>query len=61
MKEKIELKNDKKYWIMPAINTVNVMEMSGQNYGRIFEFDTLKVKVNIPEGVKNLKIRYRLI
>jgi GLPGLI family protein len=49
---------DKKYWMMPVINTVNIMEMSGQNYGRIFEFDTLKVKINIPEGLKNLKIRY---
>lgn len=49
---------DKKYWVMPVINTVNLMEMSGQNYGRIFEFDTLKVNITIPEEIKNLKIRY---
>ena len=48
----------KKYWIMPLFNTLNVMEMSGQEYGTMFENDSLKVDFIIPEGVKNIKMRY---
>lgn len=50
--------NEKKYWIQPVINTVNLMEMSGQAYGGVFASDTLTVKVDIPEGLKSLKLRY---
>ena len=47
-----------KYWIKPIFNTVNIMEMSGQNYGTMFHNDSLKVTVNIPEGLKNLKLKF---
>lgn len=50
--------NEKKYWVQPVINTVNLMEMSGQAYGGVFASDTLTVNVEIPEGLKNLKLRY---
>ena len=45
-------------WSMPLFNTCNVMEMSGQNYGRLFQTDSLTVEFDIPEGVENLKLRY---
>lgn len=47
-----------KVWIQPIFNTVNIMEMSGQNYGTMFHNDSLKVTVNIPEGLENLKLKY---
>ena len=48
----------KKYWTMPLFNTLNVMEMSGQEYGTMFENDSLSMTVTIPEGVKNIRMRY---
>jgi hypothetical protein len=48
----------KRYWTMPLFNTLNVMEMSGQEYGTMFENDSLKVNISIPEGVKNIRMRY---
>ncbi|MBL7972044.1 MAG: hypothetical protein JNL03_11065 [Prolixibacteraceae bacterium] len=48
----------KKYWTMPLFNTLNVLEMSGQEYGTMFENDSLKVDVTVPEGVKNVQMRY---
>ena len=45
-------------WSLPLFNTCNVMEMSGQNYGRLFQTDSLTVEFVIPEGVENLKLRY---
>lgn len=45
-------------WSLPLFNTCNVMEMSGQNYGRLFQTDSLTVEFDIPEGVENLKLRY---
>jgi len=48
----------KRYWTMPLFNTLNVMEMSGQEYGTMFENDSLKLNVTIPEGVKNIRMRY---
>lgn len=48
----------KKYWIEPVISTVNVMEASGQEYGTVFLYDTLRVTVDVPAGLKNLKMRY---
>ncbi len=47
-----------KIWIQPIFNTVNIMEMSGQNYGTMFHNDSLKVTVNIPQGLKNLKLKF---
>jgi GLPGLI family protein len=48
----------KKNWNMPLFNTLNVMEMSGQEYGTMFADDTLRVEVNIPEGLTNIRMRY---
>ncbi len=53
--EKIEPYNE---WIFPIFNTVNVMEMSGQNYGSVFLGDALIVEFNLPENVEDLKLRY---
>jgi hypothetical protein len=48
----------KRYWTMPLFNTLNVMEMSGQEYGTMFENDSLKVDFEVPSGVKNVQMRY---
>lgn len=48
----------KRDWVEPIFNTLNIMEMAGQNYGTMFDNDSLTVTVNIPEGLKNLKLRY---
>ncbi|MDN5213645.1 PNGase F N-terminal domain-containing protein [Fulvivirgaceae bacterium BMA12] len=48
----------KKTWVQPIFNTLNIMEMSGQSYGQMFLKDSLEVTVNIPEGLKNLQLRY---
>ena len=45
-------------WSLPLFNTCNVMEMSGQNYGRLFQTDSLTVEFDIPEGIENLRLRY---
>lgn len=54
----LKQKPGKKYWTMPLFNTLNVMEMSGQEYGTMFENDSLTTEVTIPEGVKNIRLRY---
>ena len=43
---------------MPLFNTCNVMELSGQNYGRLFATDSLEVEFEIPKGAKNVRLRY---
>ena len=43
---------------MPLFNTCNVMEMSGQNYGRLFATDSLEVEFEIPEGATDVCLRY---
>ena len=45
-------------WSLPLFNTCNVMEMSGQNYGRLFMTDSLTVEFDIPEDIENLRLRY---
>lgn len=42
----------------PLFNTCNMLEMSGQNYGRLFATDTLEVTFEIPEGTENPRLRY---
>ncbi len=54
-KEKV---SSNKTWIYPLFNTVNVMEMSGQEYGTMFDQDSLRVSFNIPKGVKNIHLQY---
>lgn len=51
--EKVENK-----WIQPIFNTMNIMEMSGQNYGTMFHNDSLKVEVEIPKGLESLSLRF---
>ena len=43
---------------IPLFNTCNVMEMSGQNYGRLFATDSLEVEFEIPNSAKNVRLRY---
>jgi len=47
-----------KTWIQPLFNTVNVMEMSGQEYGTMFDQDSLRVSFTVPKGLKNIKLQY---
>jgi len=43
---------------IPVFNTCNVMEMGGQRYGTMFDNDSLTVEFEIPQGAKNLRLRY---
>lgn len=43
---------------IPLFNTCNVMEMSGQNYGRLFATDSLEVAFELPEGATKVRLRY---
>ena len=45
-------------WINPLFHTVNIMEMSGQNYGRFFKTDTLKVAFSVPDSISDLQLLY---
>ncbi|RYY26607.1 MAG: peptide-N-glycosidase [Sphingobacteriaceae bacterium] len=45
-------------FLLPVFNTTNLMEMAGQEYGTMFDHDSLTVSVDIPPGVKNLQMRY---
>lgn len=47
-----------KTWVYPIFNTLNIMEMSEQNYATLFLFDSLKVIVDIPEHLKNLRLYF---
>lgn len=43
----------------PLFNTCNVLEMAGQNYGRLFGTDTLMAQFTVPQGPhKSLRLRY---
>ncbi len=54
----LEEKNLSQNVIIPLVSTINTMEMSGQNYGRLFDNDTLRVEFEVPEGVRDLKFLY---
>ena len=45
-------------WTLPLFNTCNIMEMAGQHYGRMFKTDSLTVEFEVPENVKDLRLRY---
>jgi len=45
-------------FLLPIFNTTNLMEMAGQEYGTMFDHDSLTVTVNVPQGIKDLKLRY---
>jgi GLPGLI family protein len=53
-----EQAEEQKAWIYPLFNTLNILEMAGQEYGTMFENDSLSVEVEVPEGVKNISLRY---
>ncbi len=45
--------------IIPLFNTVNVMEMSGQEYGTMFNLEKgLEIKFTLHEDLANVKLRY---
>ncbi|MBO7646954.1 MAG: DUF4412 domain-containing protein [Bacteroidales bacterium] len=46
------------YIVEPLFNTCNVMEMAGQNYGRLFGTDSLTVTFDVPEGIERLGLRF---
>jgi hypothetical protein len=50
-------KPDSKF-VLPLFNTVNTLEMKGQNYGKMFGNDTLEVEFEIPEGLENTQLLY---
>ncbi len=45
-------------YINPLFSTVNTMEMSGQNYGRLFANDTLHVTFKLEKDIQNLNLLY---
>lgn len=45
-------------WTLPVFNTLNAMEMAGQNYGTIFASDTLRVDFDAAPGLTNCQLRY---
>ncbi|HSH19104.1 MAG TPA: PNGase F N-terminal domain-containing protein, partial [Draconibacterium sp.] len=53
-----EKKEDKQSWIYPLFNTLNIMEMAGQEYGTMFENDSLEIEFEVPNGVNNMYLRY---
>lgn len=50
---------NKENFIMPLFNTVNVMEMAGQEYGTMFNSDKgLTVEFTLENDIENAKLRY---
>jgi hypothetical protein len=45
-------------WIEPLFNTVNILEMSGQNYGKLFKNDTLTMEFELPENIEDLQLLF---
>lgn len=45
-------------WVEPLFNTVNVLEMAGQNYPKLFKNDTLTIDFEVPENVSDLHLLY---
>jgi hypothetical protein len=43
---------------LPLFNTCNVMEMAGQEYGRLFATDSLTVAFDVPAGAHDCALRY---
>jgi hypothetical protein len=49
-----EIKN----YIQPLFNTVPLLEVAGQNYGRLFSTDSLKMNFEIPDSLENLQLLF---
>lgn len=45
-------------WIEPLFNTLNILEASGQNYGRLFKTDTLQVDFDLPPNIDDLQLLF---
>ncbi len=45
-------------WITPLFSTVNLMEAAGQNYGKLFQNDTLQLFFNVPDSIADMKILF---
>jgi len=52
----LEPRESSESWISSVFNTLPIMEMAGQQYGTMFDGDTLSVTVDIPEGLKSLQM-----
>ena len=44
--------------VEPLFCTLNLMEMAGQQYARLFEVDTLRVSVDLAEPLTDARLRY---
>ncbi|MFA7361758.1 MAG: peptide-N-glycosidase F-related protein [Candidatus Kapaibacterium sp.] len=55
--EESEYQNNIK-WVQPLFNTLSYMEMEGQGNTDLFRTDTLKVSAVIPDGLKNIKLKF---
>lgn len=45
-------------FMLPLFSTINTLEMSGQNYGRFFNNDTLRVEFQLPDSISDLQLLY---
>lgn len=52
-----QLDEEKRVEVVPLVNTCNVLEMAGQNYGKIFGTDSVTVDFYLEEG-DHAKLRY---
>lgn len=46
------------FWVTPLVNTCNVLEMAGQNYGKIFGTDSITVSFEVNSWDSVLALRY---
>lgn len=54
----IDDKSSLNHQIVPLVNTCNVLEMAGQNYGKIFGTDSITVHFYISKNDSNITLRY---
>ncbi len=52
------LESNGKHIVEPLVNTCNVLEMAGQNYGRIFGTDSLTVNFWVADSNQHTTLRY---
>lgn len=52
------LESNNKHIVEPLVNTCNVLEMAGQNYGRIFGTDSLTVSFWVADSSQKTTLRY---
>ncbi|MCX6231508.1 MAG: peptide-N-glycosidase F-related protein [Bacteroidetes bacterium] len=45
-------------YISPLFTTVNIMEAAGQNYGKLFQDDTLNMQFEIPDSLQDLNLLF---